>query len=39
MQDRFWEDREEVMEVFQRRGGGAKIFVCGHRPVAKGIRR
>ena len=35
VQDRFWDDRAEVMELFRK---GAKIFVCGHGRVTEGIK-
>lgn len=35
VQDRFWDDREEVRERFEKRKG--LIFVCGSRRVADGV--
>ena len=36
VQDRFWEDRWEVMRLFRAR---AKIFVCGHGKVVEGVKK
>ncbi|TPX14092.1 uncharacterized protein E0L32_000486 [Thyridium curvatum] len=36
VQDRLWEDRAEVMELWDR---GAKIFVCGSRGVGEGVKK
>ncbi|PSS05126.1 P450 family fatty acid hydroxylase [Coniella lustricola] len=35
VQDRIWEDREELVKVWEK---NAKIFVCGGRPVSHGVR-
>ena len=35
VQDRFWDDRKEVMDLFDK---GAKVFVCGSGKVAEGVR-
>ena len=35
VQDRFWDDREEVMQLFR---DGAKTFVCGHGRVVEGVK-
>ena len=34
VQDRLWEEREEVMRVFEQ---GAKVFVCGSSMVGEGV--
>lgn len=36
VQDRFWDDREEVIQYFNQ---GAKIFICGHGRVAEGVNK
>lgn len=35
VQDKIWEDREELVELWDR---GAKVFVCGSRGVSHGVR-
>lgn len=35
VQDRIWEEREELVKVWDN---GAKIFICGSRPVSHGVR-
>lgn len=35
VQDRFWQDREEVVDLFRK---GAKVFVCGHGRVGDGLK-
>ena len=35
VQDRFWDDRKDVMDLFDQ---GAKVFVCGSGKVAEGVR-
>ena len=35
VQHRFWDDRKEVMDLFDK---GAKVFVCGSGKVADGVR-
>ncbi len=35
VQDRFWQDREEIVELFRQ---GAKVFVCGHGRVGDGLK-
>ena len=35
VQDRLWEEREEIKPLWKR---GAKVFVCGSRGVADGVR-
>ncbi|CAG9997023.1 unnamed protein product [Clonostachys byssicola] len=36
VQDRLWEDRKEVWDLWEK--GGAKIFVCGSKAVGEGVR-
>ena len=35
VQDRLWADRAEVFELWER---GARIYVCGSRPVGEGVK-
>lgn len=35
VQDRIWSEREELVRIWD---SGAKIFICGSRPVSHGIK-